>query len=88
MNQEYVLLPNSRFTTLIIDPTIATDDKKFHCMYCGKILMTLNRKFAVASPGVQTYGSEVPLSVFRFTRMCGDCRHYYICYLEGKSADL
>lgn len=88
MSQEYIVLDNSRFTTLIIDPTVSTNDKKFHCMYCGKILMTLNRKFAVASPGAQVYGSEIPLSVFRFTRMCGDCRHYYICYLETKGSDL
>ena len=88
MKQEYIVLDNTRFTTLIIDPTIQTDDKKFHCMYCGKVLMSLNRKFAIASPGVQSYGSEVPLSVFRFTRMCGDCSHYYICYLETKGSDL
>ena len=88
VEEQYIVLDNTRFTTMIVDPTIVTDDKKVFCMYCGKLLFSMNRKFAVASPGAQPFKGEVPLNVFRFTRMCGDCRHYYIVYFDGKGNDL
>jgi transcription elongation factor Elf1 len=79
-------LDNSRFTTLIVDPTVAfKEDKNFHCLYCGHLLWRMNRKFAVAAHGASVMGlePEVPLSVFRVTRMCGVCRQYYIVYFDG-----
>ncbi len=84
-----IKLDNSRFTTLIVDPTVALkEDKHFHCLYCGKWLMSLNRKFAIAAHGAMPMGmeAEVPSSVFRVTRLCGaeSCRHYYIIYFEPR----
>lgn len=80
--EKYIVLDNRRFTTLIIDPTVVVAEKKVHCMYCGKVLFSMNRKFAVASPGVQPFGGEVPLNVFRFTKACGPCNHYYVIYFD------
>jgi len=51
----------------------------------------MNRKFAVASNGAELFGGgEVPLNVFRMTRVCGDCRpsHYYIIYFNGEGSGL
>jgi len=83
---EFITLDNSRFTTMIVDPTVVYDtDRKVMCNYCGNILFTMNRKFAVIADGASPMvgmDKEVPLSVFRFTRMCGDCRHYYIIYFD------
>lgn len=86
--EKVIILDNSRFTTCVIDPTIVTDNTKVFCIYCGNMLFTMNRKFAVVSDGAMPFGGELPLNVFRFTRMCGDCRHYYICYLDGVGTDL
>jgi hypothetical protein len=91
MNEILVELDNSRFTTLIVDPTIAAkEDREFHCLYCGHWLFSMNRKFAVAAHGVMPLGMEpeVPLNVFRVTRLCGPCRHYYIIYFDGTGAGL
>lgn len=90
MNEQYIVLDNNRFTTCIIDPTVVIDNKKIYCMYCPTLLFTMNRKFAVISDGASPFGGEVPLNVFRFTKMCSNnkCRHYYICYLDGKGVDL
>lgn len=79
-----VELDNSRFTTLIVDPTVKGIDREFHCLYCGHWLFSLNRKFAVAAHGAAPLGMEpeVPLDVFRVTRLCGQCRHYYIVYFD------
>lgn len=81
--QQVVVLDNARFTTLIIDPTIV-DHRKIFCLYCGDMLFSMNRKFAVVSDGAMPYGGEIPLSVFRFTRICRRCKpaHHYICYLD------
>lgn len=79
-------LDNSRFTTLIVDPTVALkEDKEFHCLYCGHLLFKMNRKFALAGHGASIMGiePEVPTSVFRVTRMCGPCRHYYLVYFDS-----
>jgi hypothetical protein len=86
--EQYIELDNSRFTTMIVDPTIVTLDTKVHCMYCGKILFSMNRKFAIASDGLQPFGGEVPLSVLRVTRLCGNCNHYYVVYFDGQGRDL
>lgn len=84
--QKIIELDNSRFTTLIVDPTVAFNkDVEVHCLYCGNWLFSMNRKFAIASHGASVMGiePEVPLSVFRVTRMCGPCRHYYIIYFDS-----
>lgn len=81
----------SRFSIIIIDPTISyKEDRHFHCNYCGKWLFSMNKKFAMASHGGAMVAGidEVPLSVFRMTRLCGQCRHYYILYFDGASKDL
>lgn len=88
MSEKYIELDNARFTTMIVDLTVITSDRKVHCLYCGKILLTMNRKFAIVSDGAMPYGGEVPLNVFRFTRLCSTCSHYYIIYLDGKGKDL
>jgi len=90
MNEQHIVLDNTRFTTLIIDPTVVSDERKIYCMYCGDQVFAMNRKFAVASDGAMPYGGEIPLDVFRFTKMCPNtrCKHYYICYLDGKGKDL
>lgn len=83
---QFIELDNSRFTTLIVDPTVSLkEDKKVHCLYCGHLLFSMNRKFAIAAHGAAPMGlePEVPLSMFRVTRMCGPCRHYYIIYFDG-----
>lgn len=83
---QYIELDNSRFTTLIVDPTVAfKEDKEFHCLYCGHWLFSMNKKFAVASHGAMPLNlePEVPLNVFRVTRLCGPCRHYYIIYFDN-----
>lgn len=86
--EKLIVLENTRFTTCVIDPTIVVENTKIHCMYCQKLLFTMNRKFAVISDGAMPFGGEVPLNVFRFTKMCEDCRHYYICYLDGQGTGL
>lgn len=81
----------SRISIIIIDPTISyKEDKHFHCNYCGKWLFSMNKKFATVSHGSMVVAGrdEVPLNVFRMTRLCGQCRHYYILYFDGKSPDL
>lgn len=90
VDQEIIMLDNSRFTTLIVDPTIVKEEVKVHCIYCGHWLMSMNRKFAVAADGYQPFGTEVPLNVFRVTRVCGVCRpkHYYIIYFDGVGSGL
>lgn len=90
MNEVYIELDNSRFTTLIVDPTIVfKDDRKFHCPVCRDHLFSLNRKFAVIADGVSPFGNmEVPLNVFRLTKLCYKCQHYYIIYFDGSSPDL
>lgn len=90
MNEKPIILDNSRFTTLIVDPTVISEDIKVHCLYCGKILFSMNRKFAVVSDGVEPFGGEIPLNIFRFTRVCGSCKpsHYYIVYLNGEGSGL
>ena len=81
-------LDNRRFTTLIVDPTVSlAEDAKVHCIYCGHWLMSMNKKFAVIAHGATAVGgggltAEVPLTVFRVTKMCGQCRHYYLIYFE------
>lgn len=91
MSEKRIILDNSRFTTLIVDPTVVREDVKVHCLYCGKVLFSMNRKFAVAADGAEPFGGgEVPLNVFRMTRVCGECRpsHYYIIYFNGEGSGL
>jgi len=91
MNDKLITLDNSRFTTLIVDPTVVKEDVKVHCLYCGHILFSMNRKFAVASDGAEPFGGgEVPLNVFRMTRLCAHCSpaHYYIIYFNGEGSGL
>ena len=92
MSEQYIVLDNSRFTTLIIDPTvILREDRPFYCPSCAHLLFKMNRKFAVIADGVSPLGgmnTEVPLNIFRMTRMCGPCRHYYIVYFDGESKHL
>lgn len=90
MDGELKLDP-TMFSIVIIDPLISyREDKHFHCNYCGKWLFSMNRKFAVATHGSAIVAGvdEVPLNVFRMVRKCGQCRHYYIIYLDGASQDL
>lgn len=89
--ESLIILDNSRFTTLIVDPTIVKEEVKVHCLYCGHWLMSMNRKFAIAVNGAEPFGGgEVPLNVFRVTRVCGVCRpkHYYIIYFNGEGSGL
>lgn len=90
IREKQIVLDNSRFTTLIVDPTVVKEEVKVHCLYCGKLMFSMNRKFAVASDGMEPYGSEVPLNVFRVTKVCGECRpsHYYIIYFNGQGVGL
>lgn len=84
-----MIIDNSRFTTLVLDPTVLAETK-FHCPYCGNLLVTLNRKFAVLSSGAEPFGNEVPLNIFSFTIICKKCNphHFFIIYLNGKGAGL
>lgn len=89
--ERLITLDNSRFTTLIVDPTIVKEEVKVHCLYCGHWLMSMNRKFAVAADGAEPFGGgDVPLNVFRVTRVCGVClpKHYYIIYFNGTGPGL
>lgn len=86
-----IALDPTRFSIVIIDPTISYKaDRAFHCTFCGKWLFSMNKKFAVTSHGGALLAGveEVPLNIFRMTRLCGECRHYYIIYFDGKSPDL
>jgi hypothetical protein len=87
MNEKYIVLDNSKFTTLIVDPTVAyAEDRKWHCPGCQTLLFSINRKFAVIADGVNPFGSvnmEVPLNIFRMTKNCYKCKHYYIIYFEA-----
>lgn len=89
MSEKLIILDNARFTTLIVDPTVK-EERRVHCMYCGHLLMSMNRKFAVISDGAEPYGGVVPTSVFRITRVCGVCspKHYYIIYFNGTGDNL
>lgn len=90
MNEQFIVLDNSKFTTLIVDPTVVyREDRKWHCPTCKDHLFSLNRKFAVIADGaLPMQNSEVPLNVFRMTKLCYKCQHYYIIYLETQSQDL
>lgn len=85
MNEEYIVLDNSKFTTLIVDPTVVyKEERKWHCPSCQTLLFSINRKFAVIADGVSPFGNmEVPLTVFRMTKMCYPCKHYYIIYFDS-----
>ncbi len=86
MNEKLIVLDNSRFTTMIVDPTVVYDhDRKVYCQNCTNLLFSMNRKFAIIADGASPLpgmNTEVPLNIFRFTRMCGDCKHYYIIYFD------
>lgn len=86
MNEKYVVLDNSKFTTLIVDPTVVyKEDRKWHCPGCQTLLFSINRKFAVIADGAAPLGvanAEVPLNVFRMTKLCYKCQHYYVIYFE------
>lgn len=86
MNEKYVVLDNSRFTTLIVDPTVVyKDERKWHCPGCQSLLFSINRKFAVVADGAAPFGNtEVPLSVLRMTKLCYKCQHYYIIYFDSQ----
>ena len=90
MNEQLIVLDNSKFTTLIVDPTISyKEDRKWHCPTCKDHLFSLNRKFAVIADGVSPFGgmnTEVPTSVFRMTKMCYKCQHYYVIYFDSQGA--
>jgi hypothetical protein len=90
VNETLIELDNSKFTTLIVDPTLSyKKDRKFFCPGCGTLLFSCNRKFAVIADGISPFGNmEVPLNVFRMTKLCYPCQHYYIIYFDGTSPDL
>lgn len=91
MNEQLVILDNSKFTTLIIDPTVVyKTDRKWHCPSCQSLLFSINRKFAVVADGAAPLSGnvEVPLNVFRLTKLCYKCQHYYIIYFESVSPEL
>lgn len=89
MVEKLVILDNARFTTMIIDPTVVFDhDRPVFCPRCAHLLFKMNRKFAVIADGASPMmgmNQEIPLSVFRMTRMCGQCRNYIIVYFDGAS---
>ena len=91
MGEKPIILDNARFTTLIVDPTVITEDRKVYCMYCGHLMFSMNRKFAVIADGAEPFGGgDVPLNVFRLTKVCGVCspKHYYIVYFNGEGSGL
>ena len=85
---ELIKLDQGRFTTLLVNPSSGVKgEKKIHCLYCGKILFAMNAMFVSVSNGAMPFGmeSEVPITVFRVTRLCGSCDHYYIVYFDTKN---
>ncbi len=86
MVERLIVLDNTRFTTMIIDPTVVfTEDRPVYCPRCAHLLFKMNRKFAIIADGATPMLgiTEVPLSVFRMTRMCGVCRHYSIVIFDS-----
>lgn len=90
MNEKLIILDNSKFTTLIVDPTVVyREERKWHCPTCKDLLFSINRKFAVIADGASPFGgmnTEVPTNVLRLTKMCYKCQHYYIVYFDSSGA--
>lgn len=84
-------IPSERISIVMINPTlrVSEGDRPFRCTFCGKTLFYMNKHFSyIQHGGVMVAGeTELPNSVFRFTRLCGTdwCRQYYIIYFDGSN---